>query len=94
MTSLVFDIGSILKDFLTSHLASIKLLAIFVIIYKSNYHNSSNYVPLLIAIYIYSISSKFDIITFLNHFGLSILYNMLLKKLRSITISSAIFINK
>lgn len=44
--------------------------------------------------YIYSVGTKVDTITFLNWLSLSVLYNVLLKKLQSITISSTIFIKK
>ena len=79
---------------MTSHLTLMKLLAIFVIIYKSAHWNNSNYVPLLIAIYMYLASTKVDIITLLNRLGFSVSYNVLLRKLKGITTSSEAFIKK
>lgn len=94
MTSLVFGIIPILRSLLTSHLALMKLLAILVIICKSAYWNNSNYVSLLMAMYIYSADAKVDAITFLNCFNLFVLYNMLLRKWRGITTSNAAFIKE
>lgn len=94
MTSLIFGVGSTLKSPLTSYLASMKLLAILVIICRSAYWNKSNCIPLLVTMYIYSASAKVDAITFFNRLGLSVLYNMLLRKLRGITSSSTAFFEK
>lgn len=44
--------------------------------------------------YLYSARARVDAITFLNHLGLSVLYNILLRKLRSITTFNAAFIKK
>lgn len=94
MTSLVFGISLILKNPLTSHLALIKFLAILIIICRSDHWNKNNYISLLVQMYIYSADAKNDTISFFNHFGLFILYNVFLRKVRVITISSAIFIKK
>ncbi len=92
--SLVFGVSSISRSPLTSHLASIKLLTILVIICRSAYRNNSNYISLLMTMYIYSAGAKVDAITLLNRLGFSVLYNVLLKKLRCITTSSAAFIKE
>ena len=94
MTSLVLGVGPTSRSLLTFHLASMKLLAILVIIYRSAHQNNSNYVLFLVAMYIYSANAKVDAITLLNRFGLSVLYNVLLRKLRGITTSSAAFIKE
>lgn len=44
--------------------------------------------------YLYSASAKVDAIILLNHFGLSMLYNFLLQKLRDIKAHNTIFIKK
>lgn len=88
MTSLIFSVSPILKNPLTSHLASIKLLAIFVITNKSVYWNNNNYIPLFVAIYIYSASTKVNTITFFNRLDFFVLYNVLLRKLRNVNIFS------
>lgn len=69
-----------------------KLVAILVILCRSAHRNNSNYVPLLVAMYLYSAGARVDAITLLNHLGISVLYNVLLRKLRSITASSSAFI--
>ena len=54
ITSLVLNIGlTISTTPLISHLISMKLVAIFVIICRSTYRNNSNYLPPLMAIYLY-----------------------------------------
>lgn len=94
ITSLILGTGLTLKSPLTSHLVSMKLLAIFVIIYRSTHQNFNNYVSLYIIIYMYSAGAKIDTITVFNYPGLFILYNLVLKKLRSIITSSATSIKK
>lgn len=94
ITSLVLGTGLILKSSLTSHLVSMKLLAIFVIIYRSAYQNFNNDVSLYMIMYMYSTGAKIDTITVFNYPGLFILYKLVLKKLRSIITSSATSIKK
>lgn len=94
MTSLVLSVGPTSRSPLTSHLASMKLLAILVIICRSAHRNNSNYVPLLVVMYMYSAGAKVDAITLLNHLGLFVSYNVLFRKLRGITTSSAAFIKE
>ena len=95
LTSLVLSIGPTTSlTSVTTHLASMKLVAILVILCRSAHQNNSNYIPLLIAMYLYSAGARVDAITLLNHLGLSVSYNVLLRKLRSITTSSATFIKE
>lgn len=79
---------------MTSHFASMKLLAILVIFYKSAHWNNSKRFLFLVIIYFYLAKAKIDAITLLNYLGLSILYNMLLKKLKSITLANTTFIKQ
>lgn len=65
-----------------------KIVAILVILCHSAHRNNSNYVPLLIGLYLYSAGARVDAITLLNHFGLSVSYEVLQKKLNDITTSS------
>ena len=92
LTSLVQSVGFLSKSVMTSHFALMKLLAILVILYRSAHQKNSNYFPLLVAIYLYSAKAKIDAITFLNHLGLLVSFNVLLERLRSIMSSSATFI--
>lgn len=94
ITSLVFDVGLTSIRLLTSYLALIKLLIIFVIICQSTCRKNTNYISLLVAIYIYSAGTKIDTITLLNRLGLFVLYNVFLRKLGSITSSSITFIKE
>lgn len=95
LMSSVLSVG--LTTFLTSvttYPTSMKLVAIFVILCILAHQNNSNYISLLIAMYLYSAGACIDIITLLNHLGLLVTYNVLLRKLRNITTSSATFIKK
>lgn len=69
-------------------LVLMKLVTILVILCKSAHRNNSNYLPLLIALYLYSAGTKIDAITLFNHLGISVLYNVLIKTLRGISLSS------
>lgn len=62
MTSLVLSIGFLSKSYLTFHLVLIKFLIILVIICMLAYQNNFNYISLFIAIYIYSLDIKVDVI--------------------------------
>ena len=70
------------------------LLAILVILYRSAHRNNSNYFSLLVAIYLYSAKAKVDIITLLNYLGFSVLYKVLLKRLRNIMLFRTAFIKQ
>lgn len=71
-----------------AHIINMKLVAILVILCRSAHRNNSNFSPLLIALYFYSSGARVDAITLLNHLGLSVSYDVLQKKLQSITSSS------
>lgn len=92
LTSLVLGIGPTSRSPLTFYLVSMKFVAILVILCRSAHENNSNYIPLLMAMYLYSTGARVDAITLLNHLGISVLYNVLLRKLRRITVSSSAFI--
>lgn len=94
LTSLVQSIGPLSKSVMTSYLALMKLLIILVILYKSAHCNHSNYFPLLVAIYLYLARAKVDTIILLNYLRISVSYDVLLKKLRSIMSSNATFIKQ
>lgn len=68
-----------------SQFVSMKIIAILVIFYYLAYQNNSNYVPLSIALYIYIVRAQINTITFLNHLGLSVSYDVLQKKLNNMT---------
>lgn len=69
-----------------------KLVAILVILWRSAHRNNSKYLPLLVAVYLYSAGVRVDVVTVLNYLGLSVSHNMLLKKLRGIRLSSMAWI--
>ena len=92
ITSMMLSLRFNSDTCLTSYLALMKLLAVLVIMCRSAHRNNSNYIPLLVAMYLYSAGAKIDAITLLNHLGLSVLYNSLLKKLRDIKAYSTAFI--
>lgn len=98
LTNMVLGLNSNFDAYLSSYLAfhqgSMKLLSILLVMCKLACWNNSNYILLLLAIYLYSASAKVDTITLLNHLGLSVLYNLLLQKLRDIKANSMVFIKK
>lgn len=65
-------------------LVSIKIVAILVIPCRSAHRNNNNYIPLLIALYMYSAGTRVDAITLFNHLGLSVSYDILQKRLKDI----------
>lgn len=77
-----------------SQLVSMKIVAILVIFCRSAHWNNSNYVPLLIALYMYSARARVDAITLLNHLGLSVSYDILQKKLYNLTKSTTMWIKR
>lgn len=79
---------------ITTYLVSMKLVTIFVILYRLIHQNNNNYVFLFIAMYLYLAGARVDVITLLNYLKLLVLYNISLRKLRNITISSTAFIKK
>ena len=94
ITSMMLSLRFNSNTRLTSHLASMKLLAVLVIMCRSAHQNNNNYIALLVAMYLYSTRAKVDAITLLNHLGLSVSYNSLLRKLRDIKAHSAAFIKQ
>lgn len=54
----------------SSRLTSMKIITILVIFCRSAHRNNSNYLPLLMALYLYSAGACVDAITLLNHLGL------------------------
>ncbi|MCJ1344728.1 hypothetical protein MMC31_002931 [Peltigera leucophlebia] len=94
LTSLINSIGPLAKSSdIASHLANMKLVTILVTLCRSTHHNNSNYLPLLITLYLYSAGARVDAITLLNHLGLSVSYDTLQRKLKSIFFQSARWIN-
>lgn len=75
-----------------SRLVGMKIVTILVILCRSAHRNNSNYIPLLIAIYMYSAGAQVDAITLLSHLGLSVSYDILQKKLKEVIISTIIWI--
>lgn len=72
LSSLVIGVGPSSSSSTYSHLVSMKIVAILVILCHSAHRNKSNYIPLLIALYLYSAGARVDAINLLNHFGLSV----------------------
>ena len=98
ITSMVLGVSSNfdahLISYLAFHQASMKLLTILVVMYRSAHRNNSNYIFLFLVMYLYSAGAKVDAITLLNHLGLFVLYNLLLQKLRDIKAHNTAFIKK
>lgn len=72
------------KTSIRLHLSDMKVVAVLLILSRSAYCNKSNYFPLFIAFYLYCAGVRIDAITFLNHFSISVLYDVLQKKLKKI----------
>lgn len=70
------------------HLSNIKLIGILIILCKLANQNNSNYIPLMITLYLYFAGAKVDAITFLNYFGLLVFYNVLQKQLKNTNFAS------
>ena len=94
ITSMILSLRFNSDTRLTSHLVSMKLLAVLVIMCKSAYWNNSNYLSFLVAMYFYLAGAKVNTITLLNYLGLFTLYNLLLRKQRDIKAHSAAFIKQ
>lgn len=69
-----------------------KIVTILVILCRFAHQNNSNYILLLIAMYMYSVGARVDTITLFNHFGLLISYDVLQKKLKEVITSIIIWI--
>ena len=61
-----------------------KMVAILAILCQSAHRNNSNYILLLVAIYIYFAGARVDAITLLNHLRFSVSYDVLQRQLRHI----------
>ena len=97
LTDIILAVGPACNRTLSSsssHLVNMKLVAVFVILCRTAHRNNSNYLPLLIALYLYSAGARVDAITLLNHLGLCVSYDVLQKKLRNITASSMSWIKQ
>lgn len=91
VSSMVFSVGPTVTNSLyttPNHAVTMKLIAILVILCRSAHRNNSNYLPLMIGLYLYSAGARIDAITLLNRLGLSVSYSVLLKKLGDITVTS------
>lgn len=72
------------KTSIRLYFSDIKVIAILSILCRSTYCNNSNYLPLFIPLYLYSARARIDAITLLNYLGISVLYDVLQKKLKEI----------
>lgn len=92
LSSLIRSVRPKSRLAITSQLVSMKLVAILIILCKSVHRNNSDYIYLFITFYLYLTGTRINAITFLNYLSLFVLHNMLLRKLREISRSSAIYI--
>lgn len=91
LTDIILAVRPVCNHILSSsslYLVNMKLMAVFVIFCRTVYQNNSNYLLLLIALYLYSTGARVDAITLLNHLSLYVSYDVLQKKPRNITASS------
>lgn len=65
-----------------------KIVIILVILCWSAHQNISNYISLLLALYMYLAEARVDAITLLNHLGLLVSYDVLQEKLKDVTSST------
>lgn len=75
-----------------SHIVSMKLITILMVLCRLAHCNNSNFFSLLIALYFYSTSAQVDAIMLFNQMGLTVLYNVFLYKLKAITFDIALWI--
>lgn len=76
------------------HVVSMKLVTILVILCRLAHCNNSHFLPLLIALYLYSAGARVDAITLLNQMGLTVSYNVFLYKFKAIASDSALWIKQ
>ena len=88
LSSLVRSVGPSSRSPTAAQLVAMKQVAILIILCRLANQNNSNYLPLLLALYMYSAGARVDAITLFNHLGLSVSYNVLRKRLRDITQAS------
>lgn len=84
--------ASIIPITANKQLISMETVVIFIVFYRFTHRNNINYLLLLLALYIYPIRTWVDTITFLNHLGLLVSYNVPQNKLNKITESSRLWI--
>ncbi|MCJ1462377.1 hypothetical protein MMC07_000977 [Pseudocyphellaria aurata] len=70
------------------HTSNMKTVAVLAILCRSAHRNNSHYLPLVLALYLYSAGAKVDALTLLNHLGLSVSYDVLPKQLKHIALTS------
>lgn len=88
ISSMVVSVGP-LRPSRNPQLVATKIIVILVILCRSAHKNNSNYLPLLIALYIYFAGARVDAITLPNHLGPLVSYDVFSKKkLRNITSTS------
>ncbi|MCJ1471086.1 hypothetical protein MMC07_009734 [Pseudocyphellaria aurata] len=76
------------------HVTNMKTVAVLAILCKTAHCNNSNYLPLLLALYLYSAGARVDAITVFNHLWLSVSYQVLQKKLQDLAFLSMDFIKQ
>lgn len=98
LASMIMSVGpsqntlSIPSNATSSRLTSMKIITILLILCRSAHRNNSNYLLLLMALYMYSAGAGVDVMTLLNHLGLLVSYNVLQKQLQDITKLSSFWI--
>lgn len=81
-------------NFQNTHLMTMKIMAILVILCQTIHKNNSNYLLFLIILYLYCAGAWVNAIILLNWLGLTIFYNVLQKRLKDIAANSACMIKK
>ncbi len=95
LASFVLSVGPLKARSLNhNHLIGIKLVIILVILCCSDHRNNSNFLTLLIAIYLYSTGAQVDPITLLNYLSLNVSYDVFLSKLWCIASNIALWIKQ
>lgn len=86
LASLVIRIGpTTFSSMISMQRSETKLVAILAILCRLAHRNNSNYLPLFVALYLYSAGARIDAITLLNHLGIFVSYDILQKKLKAVT---------
>lgn len=80
---LIKSVEPLLSKLFHSHLVSMKIVVIPVILCQSTHHNNNNYIFFFIALYLYLMEAKVNAIIPFKHFSLSVFYNVLQKKLKN-----------
>lgn len=90
---MILSIGSS-RQSSDSHVVSMKLVTILMILCRLAHCNNSNFFFLLVALYFYSTSAQVGAIMLLNQIGLTVLYNVFLYKLKAIASDIAFWIKQ